>query len=176
MVGFASLHPPYNVRPSAVLVVSHRHIGLQFRVITSPGDSLTLPTLRFRLAARRVRSETEPAGLESGHHPAFTFSHHSSTCFSAFSLNIRRPPRSPVTRLEFCEPAASGVEQENNAREDQVNDGKAESPPGWKRTGGCEELREILMHRDGKNNDERVDRVQMEQIEEQGYAPEGDQV
>ena len=76
-----------------------------------------------------------------------------------------------MVRFEFCKPSASRVEQKKYAYPDQVDDGKTESPPGWKRAEGRKEGGDILMHGEDKNNDKTMDDIQVKKIEEQGYAP-----
>lgn len=79
-----------------------------------------------------------------------------------------------MARLHRGEPSANRVEQQGDGDPDQIDSTKVEPPPGWKSVERFQERSDIPVHYERENDDQPVYDIQMEKVEEEGYASKDD--
>jgi hypothetical protein len=90
------------------------------------------------------------------------------------TLYIRRPPAVLITCLECREPSTSGIEQQDDSDPDQIDDAKVVPPPRRESVERRHERCNVPVHYKGEKDDQPVYDVQMEEVEEEGYASKDD--
>src|SRR6187431_2420641 len=89
-------------------------------------------------------------------------------------LYVRSPPAILMARLDRAEPPGNRVQEQRHSDPDQVDGGKVESPPGWKRVESGQERIGVLVHGDHKNDHQSVYDVQVQEVEEKRHASKDD--
>src|SRR5690349_9822940 len=90
-------------------------------------------------------------------------------------LDIGCPPRPLMAEFNCGEPSAYRVEQQKYPNPDQINHGKAESPPGGKVAEGDRGGTGLIRHEKDAYQRQPMDGVQMKEIEKQRDAAENNE-